>query len=71
MANEEIEALSYNERCAMLNLNPVVVAKHFQHRVENFFSVVLLSNLNPIGNLNPIELPRKLRMILHCCSHDQ
>ena len=31
MSNEEIEALSYNERCAMLNLNPVVVAKHFQH----------------------------------------
>ena len=51
MTDEEIEALSYNERCSMLNLNPVVVAKHFQHRVETFFSEVLLSNLNPIGKI--------------------
>ena len=39
---EEVEALSYNERCSMLNLNPVVVAKHFQYRVETFFKEVLL-----------------------------
>ena len=25
MSNEEIEALSYNDRCTMLNLNPVIV----------------------------------------------
>ena len=40
MTDEQIEALSYNERCSMLNLNPVVVAKHFQHRVETFFTEV-------------------------------
>ena len=51
MTDEQIEALSYNERCAMLNLNPVVVAKHFQHRVETFFSEVLLSNFSPIGKI--------------------
>ena len=31
LTDEEIEALSYNERCSMINLNPVVVAKHFQY----------------------------------------
>ena len=36
MTTEEVEALSYNERCSM-NLNPVVVAKHFQYRVATFF----------------------------------
>ena len=35
----------------MLNLNPVVVAKHFQYRVETFFTEVLLSNANPIGKI--------------------
>ena len=51
MSNEEIDALSYNEKCSMLNLNPVVVAKHFQYRVETFFTEVLLSNAKPIGKI--------------------
>ena len=49
ITDEQVEALSYNERCSMLNLNPVVVAKHFQYRVETFFKEVLLSKANPIG----------------------
>ena len=36
MTDEEIETLSYEERCRLLNINPVIVAKHFQYRVENF-----------------------------------
>ena len=32
----------------MLNRNPVVVAKHFQYRLECFFKEVLLSSVNPI-----------------------
>ncbi|KXJ13769.1 ATP-dependent DNA helicase PIF1 [Exaiptasia diaphana] len=51
ISNEEVDALSYNEKCSMLNLNPVVVAKHFQYRVETFFTEVLLSNANPIGKI--------------------
>ena len=35
----------------MLNLNPVVVAKDFQHKVETFFTEILLSKLNPIGKI--------------------
>ena len=30
MMEEQVESLSYNERCSMLNLNLVVVEKHFQ-----------------------------------------
>ena len=51
MTDEEIENLSYNEKCSLLNLNPVIVAKHFQHRVETFFKDVLLSNAKPIGQI--------------------
>ena len=51
LTDEQVDALSYNERCQMLNLNPVVVAKHFQYRVETFLSEVLLTKAKPIGKL--------------------
>ena len=37
ISEEEVDALCYDEKCKMLNLNPVLVAKHFQYRVETFF----------------------------------
>ena len=46
----------------MLNANPVVVAKHFQHRVETFFSEVLLSNINPIGKISSYALRIEFQM---------
>ena len=49
LTEEKIEAKSYNERCSMLNLNPAIVAKHFQLKVETFFTEVLLTKVNPIG----------------------
>ena len=51
ITNEQVDTLSYNEKCLMLNLNPVVVAKHFQSRVETFFKEVLMTNANPIGEI--------------------
>ena len=51
LTDEQVDALSYNERCSMLNFNPVFAAKHFQYRVETFFTEVLLSNANPIGKI--------------------
>ena len=51
ITTEEVEALSYDEKCRLLNLNPVIVAKHFQYRVETFFTETLLTNANPIGKI--------------------
>ena len=51
MTDEEVEALSYDERCRLLNLNPVIVAKHFQYRVETFFIEILLADANPIDKI--------------------
>ncbi|XP_028408493.1 uncharacterized protein LOC114531049 [Dendronephthya gigantea] len=62
ITEEEVEALSYVERCEMLNANPVVVAKHFQHRVETFFSEVLLSHCNPIGKITYYALRIEFQM---------
>lgn len=32
-----IDELNYFERCELLNSNPVLLARHFQYRVETFF----------------------------------
>lgn len=51
MTSAQVDALSYIDRCNMVNTNSVIVAKHFQHRVETFFCEVLLSKVNPIGTI--------------------
>ena len=51
LTEDQVNALSYVERCQMLNANPVVVAKHFQHRVESFFREALLNKINPKGKI--------------------
>ena len=51
ITDEEVDALSYDEKCKMLNLNPVIVAKHFQFRVETLFTEILLSKSKPIGKI--------------------
>ena len=62
ITEDAIEALSYTERCHMLNANPVMTAKHFQHRVETFFSEVLLSQINPIGKITYYALRIEFQM---------
>ncbi len=51
LTDDQVEEMSYNERCSMLNLNPVVFAKHFQQRVETVFTEILVSKPNPIGKI--------------------
>ena len=37
LSKEDIEKIPYHDRCKLLNSNPVLVAGHFQYRVEWFF----------------------------------
>ena len=39
--------MTYHERCKLLNRNPVLVARHFQYRVENFFKDIIIDG--PLG----------------------
>ena len=39
--------LTYHGRCRLLNSNPVLVARHFQHRVEVFFKDIVVDG--PLG----------------------
>ena len=51
MSNEQVKVLSYDDGCSMFDLNPVVVAKHFQYRVETFFKEVLMSIATPVSKI--------------------
>ena len=51
ITDEQIDVMSYDQKCKMLNSNPVVVAKHFQFRLERLFKDVLLNSNDPIGKI--------------------
>ena len=42
LTEEEIDNMEFFTRCEYLSQNPVLLAKHFQHRVEMFFEVVVI-----------------------------
>ena len=45
--DDVIKNMTYQVRCNTLNKNPVLVARHFQYRVEIFFKVIVLDG--PLG----------------------
>ena len=47
MSEEDIENLTYHERCRLLNSNPVLVVRHFQYQVEVFFKEIAVDG--PLG----------------------
>ena len=46
-SDEELKNLSYQERTKLLNENPVLVARHFQYKVQVFFKELILDG--PLG----------------------
>ena len=51
MSDTVIEQMTNDEKCKMLNSNPVVVAKHFQYRLEVCFEMCFLGSGDPVGKL--------------------
>ena len=51
MSDAEIANMTYNEKCRMLNSNPIIIAKHFQYRLECLFKDVLLGCGDPVGKI--------------------
>ena len=47
LSDEELKNLSHQERCNLSNNNPVLVARHFQCKVEVFFKKIILDG--PLG----------------------
>ena len=42
LSEEDIEKTPYHDRHKLLNSNPVLVARHFQYRVECFFRQIVM-----------------------------
>ena len=47
LSKEELKSLSYEDRCNLLNNNPVLDARYFQYKVEVFFKDIILDG--PLG----------------------
>ena len=47
--DEEISQMDYEERCNILNSNPVLLARHFQYRGELLFRLIVVNS--PIGKV--------------------
>ena len=51
MSKEYLQSMNYFEKCELLNSNPLLLAHHFQHRVEIFFKEILLIPWSTIGKV--------------------
>ena len=49
ITEDDINNMDFFERCKYLNLNPVLLARHFQYRVEVFFKVIIADG--PLGRV--------------------
>ena len=49
LTDQQISNMSYFERCSYLNQNPVLLARHFQYRVEIFFKEIIVNG--PLGKV--------------------
>ena len=49
ISEKEISNLNYFERTKILNSNPVLLARHFQYRVETFFKYIVIDG--PLGKV--------------------
>ena len=49
LSEEEISQMDYFTRCELLNSNPVLMARHFQYRVEVFFTEIIVDG--PLGKV--------------------
>ena len=48
-SHKDVEGLNYLERYNVLNSNAVLLARHFQQRVEILFKKILLIGSRPLG----------------------
>ena len=48
-SDEELNKMGYEERCNLLNSNPVLLLRHFQYRVETFFKEIIVNG--PFGKV--------------------
>ena len=73
--DEEVLAMSFEEKSGWLRHNPVTAARHFQYRLNTFFEDVLKSNAKHLGHIVDyairIEFQARGSPHAHLCSMGQ
>ena len=51
ISDEEIDNMSWDQKCNWLRTNPVTTARHFQYRLECLMKDITLSDAKPLGEV--------------------
>lgn len=51
LSDEEIEDMSFQDRCKLLNSDPVTASRYFDNRMSYFLRKIIYSKKNPIGKV--------------------
>ena len=69
-SNEELQNLSWMEKCQFIQKDPVTCARHFQYRTHLFFHNILQTNISPLGKIVDyyyrVEFQQRGSPHLHC-----
>ncbi len=70
LTDEEVEEMSWEEKCSMLASNPVTAARHFDHRLQCLFRDIVLGEMQPLGKISHymyrIEFQQRGSPHAHC-----
>ena len=51
LSDQEVDSLTWEQKCLWLRTNPVTAARHFDHRLQMFMNTLILGNSHPIGHI--------------------
>ena len=70
LSEEDVQNMTWEEKCKLLASNPVTAARHFDHRLQCFFRDILLSRSEPLGHIEyymyRIEFQQRGSPHAHC-----
>ena len=68
--SEELNNLTWDDRCCLIQSDPVTCARHFDFQLNNFLKDVLASELAPVGKVKDwfcrVEYKQRAHLILIC-----
>ena len=51
LSDEEVDALTWQEKCFLIKSDPVTCARYFEHRIQSFIAHVIKDKMKPIGEV--------------------
>ena len=51
-SEEELDAMTWQEKTKLVPKDPVTCSRYFEHRVQDFLNTILKSACEPIGKVN-------------------